>query len=136
MSKRSEENMVGIKKVLTKDGETRYRVRVVTGHKPDGTAIREMRTYNTRREAETESAKWEADVARGVTGTGSRLLLGAYLDQWLDRRGRRVRQSTLHSYRAIVAQYMTRAHIAGVPLGKLTPAEVQRWIDAIPHAAM
>ena len=99
--------MATITKVKKADGTTRYRVRVVVGHRPDGTAIQQMRTYATKREAESEGAKWEADVARGTSGNGARMLLGAYLAEWLERSARRVRPITLHGYRYFVAHYIT-----------------------------
>jgi integrase len=108
---------------------------VVTGHRPDGTAIQERRTYTTKREAEVESAKLEADVARGAAGQGAKILLGKYLEEWLERSARRVRPITLAGYRYLVERCIATAPLARVPLGKLTPAEVQRWIDKMPHAA-
>ena len=54
------------------------------------------------REAEAEGAKWEADVARGTTGTGAKITLGVYLAEWLQRSARRVRPITLHGYRYLV----------------------------------
>ena len=99
--------MATITKVKKADGTTRYRVRVVVGHRPDGTAIQQMRTYAPQRKAETEGAKWEADVARGTSGNGARMLLGAYLAEWLERSARRVRPITLHGYRYFVAYYIT-----------------------------
>ena len=127
--------MATITKVKKTDGTTRYRVRVVVGHRPDGTALQQMRTYATKREADTEGAKWEADVARGTAGNGARMLLGAYLAEWLERGARRVRPITLHGYRYLVDHCITPTSMASVPLGKLTPAVVQRWIDAMPHPA-
>jgi integrase len=127
--------MATISKVKYADGTVKHRLRVVVGHRPDGTAIQQMRTYNTKREAETEGAKWEADVSRGTAGTGSKLLLSEYLKEWLERSARRVRPITLHGYRYLVAHCITPAPLARVALGKLTPAEVQRWIDKMPHAA-
>ncbi len=127
--------MATITKVKKADGSTRYRVRVVVGHRPDGTAIQQMRTYATKRESESEGAKWEADVARGTAGNGARMLLGAYLAEWLERSARRVRPITLYGYRYLVDHYINPTSLASVPLGKLTPAVVQRWIDAMPHPA-
>ncbi len=127
--------MATITKFKTKDGSIRYRMRVVTGHRPDGTAIQQMRTYTTKREAETEGSKWEADIARGTAGTGSKITLGEYLAEWLDRSARRVRPITLHGYRYLVAHCITPAPLASLHLGKLTPATVQKWIDLMPHAA-
>jgi len=127
--------MATITKVKKADGSTRYRVRVVVGHRPDGTAIQQMRTYATKREAEAEGAKWEADVARGTAGNGAKMLLGAYLAEWLERSARRVRPITLYGYRYLVDHCISPTSMASVPLGKLTPAVVQRWIDAMPHPA-
>jgi integrase len=39
------------------------------------------------------------------------------------------------TYRYLVERCIAPAPLARVPLGKLTPAEVQRWIDKMPHAA-
>ncbi len=127
--------MATITKVKKTDGTTRYRVRVVVGHRPDGTALQQMRTYATKREAETEGAKWEADVARGTAGNGAPMLLGAYLTEWLERSARRVRPITLFGYRYIMEHTVMPTPLAGVTLGKLTPATVQRWLDDLPHAA-
>jgi hypothetical protein len=37
---------------------------------------------HTRREAETEGARWEANVARGTASTSAQILLGKYLEEW------------------------------------------------------
>jgi integrase len=127
--------MATIKKVRNRDGSYSYRVRVVVGRRTNGSAIQEMRTFSTRREAEVEGAKWEADVARGTNTSGAKITVGEYLNEWLERSARRVRPITLASYRYLVQHCITPTPLAAVRLSKLTPTAVQRWVDALPYAA-
>lgn len=127
--------MATISKIETSKGETRYRARVVVGHRPDGSAKQELRTFATKREATRWAAQQEADVARGTAVADAKMSLGAYLDAWLARSERRVRESTLSSYRWQVGRWIAGSDLAGVQLGRLTPATVQKWLDAIPLAS-
>ncbi len=68
--------MATIAKVQRKDGGTSYRVRVVTGHKPDGTSIQQMRTYHSRREADAASRSMETDRDRGLSIDAKKVRMG------------------------------------------------------------
>jgi integrase len=124
-----------ITKVTTSKGEVRYRVRAVVGHRPDGTAKQELRTCATKKEALAWAAQREADVARGVAVADTRTTLGQYLGEWLTRSERRVRPITVAGYRWLIERWIVGTELASTPLGRLSPAAVQKWIDAIPRPA-
>jgi integrase len=122
--------MATIRKVKNKDGSMSYRVRVVVGHKDDGTPKQQMRTYPTRREADAASRSMETDRDRGGDIAAKRMRMGAYLDDWLARAAMRVRPSTLHGYRYAVEHHI-RPGLGGLVVRDLTPTIVQKWIDTL-----
>jgi integrase len=123
--------MATITKVTTSKGEVRYRVRVVIGHKPDGTPVQQMRTYRTSKEANAEARKWESDRDQGMSVHAGKVRTGDYVRGWLERAAKRVRPSTMHGYRYIVGRYILPG-LGGMLLRELTPATVQAWIDTLP----
>src|SRR5690348_14391014 len=94
--------MATITPTTTSKGEKRYHVRVVVGHKPDGTPIQRMRTFRKSKEAEAAAKSWETDRDRGVGADSTKVRTGDYLKQWLERTAKRVRPSTLYGYRYVV----------------------------------
>ena len=122
--------MATITKTKTSKGKVRYRMRVVVGHKPDGTPIQRMRTFDTSREAVTAAKSWETDRDRGVGGEVSKLRMGDYVRSWLERAAKRVRPSTLYGWQYMVDHHIMPA-LGGLLLREVTAARVQAWIDKI-----
>lgn len=118
-----------------KDGTMVYRVRVVTGYRPDGRPIQESRTFTTRTEAKKAAKAWETEVAHGLTGTTAKTSLGEYLREWLRRKARSARPITVTNYAWLIDHTITGTPLASTMLSKVTPGQVQRWIDSLPHAA-
>lgn len=125
--------MATITKVTTSAGEVRYRVRVVTGHKADGSPIQQMRTFKTSREAEKAARAWETAIDQGITADASKIRLAAYLAEWLARAGKRVRPSTFTDYKYTVEHYLL-PRVGGLSLRDTTPAALQALIDQAPSA--
>lgn len=123
--------MATITKTSTTKNEVRYRVRVVTGHRPDGTAIQQMRTYRTEREAKTEVARWEAGIANGTQVATPRQSVADLLKDWLARSAARVRPSTLSGYSYTVEHYVL-PRVATLQMRDATPLAMQRLLDAMP----
>ncbi len=118
-----------------KDGTTAYRVRVVTGYQKDGKPIQESRSYATKTEAKKAAKAWETQIAQGVSGTTAKTTVGEYLNEWLQRKARSARPITVANYAWLIKHTITDTPLAGTMLSKVTPAQVQRWIDGLPHAA-
>ena len=124
--------MATITKIETSKGETRYRVRVVVGHRPNGAAKQELRTFATRKEATAWGAQREPTWPAASAVADAKTTVGRYLDEWLNRSERRVRPITMAGYRWLVERWITGSDLDSVPLGRLTPAIAQKWIDGIP----
>ncbi len=118
-----------------KDGTTVHRVRVVTGYQKDGTPIQESRTFATKTEAKKAAKAWETQIAQGISGVTDRTTLGDYLDEWLRRKARSARPITVTNYAWLINHTITGTPLAGTMLSKVTPGQVQRWIDGVPRAA-
>ena len=128
--------MATITKTTTSKGETRYRVRVVVGYRPDGTAIQEMQSFRTTREAQAWARVQETAREHGTLATGAgKLTLGEYLEQWLARSERRVRPITLAGYRYMLKKHVLGATIAQHRLSQLSPSALQAFIDGIERPA-
>ena len=85
--------MATITKTTTSTGEVRYRVRVVVGHKPDGTPIQRMRTFKKSKDAEAAARQWEADRDRGLHADPGKMRLGEFAAQWLARKSKQARST-------------------------------------------
>jgi len=118
-----------------KDGSTVYRVRVVTGYQRDGSPIQESRSFATKTEAKKAAKAWETEIAQGVSGTTGKTTVAEYLNEWLQRKARSARPITVANYAWLIRHTITDTPLAGTMLSKVTPAQVQRWIDGLPHAA-
>ncbi len=123
--------MATITKTANSKGETCYRVRVVTGHRADGSAIQRMRTFRTKAEATAEAARWETNLKRGYTAEDNRERFGAFVDKWFARAGKHDRPSTLAGYRYSLDRHILPA-FAGYQLRQITRQAVQEWIDILP----
>ncbi len=118
-----------------KDGTTAYRVRVVTGYQQTGKPIQESRTFATKTEAKRAAKAWETEIAQGMTGTTGKTTLGEYLSEWLHRKSRSARPITVTNYAWLINHTIADTPLAGTMLSKVTPGQVQRWIDGLPRAA-
>ncbi len=118
-----------------KDGTTAYRVRVVTGYQKDGKPIQESRSYASKTDAKKAAKAWETQIAQGISGATAKTTLGEYLGEWLHRRGRSVQPITVTNYAWLIQHTVTGTPLAGTMLSKLTPGQIQKWIDSLPHAA-
>jgi integrase len=92
-----------------------------------------MRTYDTRREAGIEGAKWEAEIARGQTADAGKLRLSDYLKEWLGRAAKRVRPSTFSDYQYTIEHYLL-PQVGGLTLRQATPRAMQAILDKAPTA--
>jgi integrase len=128
--------MATITKTTTSKGETRYRVRVVVGYRPDGTAIQRMRSFRTSKEANAWGRAQETAREQGTLATQAHTLtLGEYVGQWLTRSERRVRPITLAGYRYMLHRHVLTATIAQTRLVQLVPSILQTFIDGIARPA-
>lgn len=75
--------MASIQKIETKAG-TRWRLRVYMGRSPDGTRRYTTRTFDRKKDADTEANRLEHQKDRGVLVTPSKEPLAKYLRRWLD----------------------------------------------------
>jgi integrase len=67
----------------------------------------------------------------GILAAPSRLTTGEYLTRWLDDCARpKLRPRTLVSYAQVVRLHIT-PHLGRVPLQKLTPQQVQAWLNKL-----
>ncbi len=118
-----------------KDGTTAYRVRVVTGYQQNGKPIQESRSFTTKTDAKKAAKAWETQVAQGMTGTTGKTTLGEYLAEWLHRKSRSARPITVSNYAWLIDHTITGTPLARTMLSKVTPGQVQRWIDSLPRPA-
>lgn len=80
--------------------------------------------YRTKREAEEALKACIAETQLGPIVDRSKATLGEYLDEWIELQTDRLRPSTLHSYRIVVARL--KAHAGRVKLQALTPMEIEK----------
>jgi len=118
-----------------KDGTIVYRVRIVTGYQKDGTPIQESRSFPTKTDAKKAAKAWETEITHGISGATAKTTLGAYLGEWLHRKSRNARPITVTNYTWLINHTIADTPLARTILSKVTPGQVQTWIDGLPRAA-
>ncbi len=107
---------------------TAYLVRVE--YPPDpitGKRRQRSKTFNTKREAENERAKWLVEIERGTAIEGSKMTVGEYLDHWLATIARHsVRETSYQAYETTICVHVKPA-LGSIALQRLTPAQVQEF---------
>lgn len=114
----------GVQKIDTPNG-VRWTARVSLGLDPLTGKQRQKRlSAKTKRELDGKIAETIANDRAGHQ-PDSALTVAAFLDRWLETITPRLRQSTLRVYRERVTGFIVPA-VGHKPLGKLSPADVQR----------
>lgn len=85
--------------------------------------------FRTKREAEDALKAFIAESQKGPLVDRSKATLGEYLDEWVELQADRLRPSTLHSYRVVIARINATAR--RVKLQALTPLEIEKLYKAL-----
>ena len=111
---------MAVRKVTLADGSTRWRLRVFIGRDADGKQTVVTRTFDKKKEADAEDARLRNMKARGTLATPSKIPLSDYLGSWLDNvKSGRIRDRTLHDYRAMIRRYIQEPPDGLPPVGKI-----------------
>jgi integrase len=114
-----------IKKITTKNGETRYRFIIDVGNRPDGKRDQRCFTFRTMKEARAERAKIISDRSRGTLVKRTKITLGKAIDDWLDGR-RNLRPSAQRSYRDSLE--LAKVRLGHVKIQDLTKAHLDALV--------
>lgn len=111
---------------VKRNASGRWGARVDAGRKPDGTRDQRYKTFDTKREADAFVAQTLATANRGESAHYARMLFKDYLLlHWLPFYQTRHKESSFLSRETDVRVHIIPA-LGQYPLGKLTPALVQR----------
>lgn len=108
-----------------------WRVKVSLGRDPEtGKSRQKWFSFPTRKEAEAQLSEMLAKIHGGGTIPTTKLTVGEYLLQWLEKYATgNVRETSLRSYRDIVRQHLIPS-LGRIPLRKLSPLDVQGFYTA------
>jgi integrase len=113
-------------------GEGKWLVRVFLGRDENGRRRFHNKTIRgTKKDAERYRTKVERARDLGESIEPTRETVGAFLDRWLESAAKpRVRARTYRDYKGIVDRYL-RPALGAVPLGRLSPMEIQAYYVAM-----
>jgi integrase len=94
---------------------------------PDGRLVRRTVYAKTQRECREKLEQLKRELAAGIIGAPETVTVGAYCAQWLEANRNRLRPTTARRYAQLLTRHIT-PHLGGVPLKKLTPTAVERWL--------
>lgn len=119
--------MASIRKIETKAGGTRWRMRVYIGSDPEtGKRTYVTRTFERKKDADREARRLERAKDMGSLKEPSKEPLSKYLQRWLDNvKEGRVRARTLHDYRGIIRRYVQEPPEGAPPVGKIRLHQLQ-----------
>ena len=101
---------------------------VTVGYAPDGRQLKKWVYGRTRREAASKLAKLLPKAGSAILPEPSRLYVGAWLEQYAERRGREVRPTTRSHYTAYI-RYLEPLH--RVRLAALRPLHIRNAYDSL-----
>lgn len=101
---------------------------------PGGASVTAPTTFGTRGEADAwlarERTKVEAEASDSPRAPKAAApTLTAYAADWLEHR--KLRASTLRSYRSLIEVHLEPAPLAAMPVDKIKPADVRAWHRAL-----
>ena len=117
-----------ITKFVAEDGRVSWRVRADGGTDPaTGKRRQRMKTFPTKKEAESWAREQQRMADRGEWGTAGKITLGEYIAEWLHGAGERGRRpSTLRIYDQLLTGRVVPA-LGHVQLAKLAPAALEKF---------
>jgi integrase len=110
-------------------GEASWNIILALGRGADGKHKQKwVRFHGTRKQAEEKLTELTGEVHRGEFVEPSKITVGAWLDEWLEKaiRPPRCTQNTFSAYNYIVTKHL-KPGLGHVLLQKLTPLQVERY---------
>jgi integrase len=105
-----------------------WRIKVTQGRDPATGKVRQKWfTYATRQEAEAHLSQMLAQLHGGGSIPTTRITLGQFLEEWLEKRASAIRPTSHGSYVQIVRGHLIAA-LGTIPLRHLTALDVQGYI--------
>ncbi len=118
---------------ISKRKDGRWRGVATVGYTPEGKQKRRTVYGKTQQEAREKLHALNQQLAQG-TLSNTKLTVGAFLEQWLEEKGRTIKATTLHEYQSCVRKCIA-PRVGRTRLDKLTPMRVQRLISEIADAS-
>jgi integrase len=117
-----------IKKVVLRDGKVRYRFVVDVGRDAQTGRRKQLTvTKDTQKDARTELARIQHQRGTGTYIAPSKMTLGEWLDEWLERKARDVEATTIRTYKLALVHAHER--IGHIRLQALTEDDIEAFID-------
>jgi integrase len=118
---------------LEQRGPNTWRIVVSAGFDAHGKRVKITRTvHGTKREAEREKARLDADVKAHRIGASAGMTLEEWAKQWLGLMQKKLAPRTLASYEAHLRQRILPA-LGSLPLDRIEPRHIITWLDQL-HA--
>jgi integrase len=128
----------GIKAIFDKDAagddipsSLRYRLRVDSGTRPDGTRRQLCSTFHTLAEAKQSLAATRVEVSAGTYTPPAKITLEDHLSKWVDGK-RGLRPTTAQGYRALLRPVVRE--LGRKPLQRVTKADVDALVTTLQSA--
>ena len=116
--------------MVRKRDDGRWEGRIVVGHKENGDSIFRYVYAPTQKELSAK-LRQHIDNYQGANLTEqSRMILGEWLDQWLENMADTLRPNTLRNYRSYIENHI-RPGLGDKQLARITPKDVQRFYDQL-----
>ncbi|WP_420919016.1 site-specific integrase [Streptomyces bohaiensis] len=116
-----------IRKVLHKDGRTRYRLVVDVGTNEAGKRKQLTRTFDTKKQAVTELSRIRHQVQQSTFVAPTKLTVDEWLDTWLTSATREVEAATAANYEDALRP--VRTHLGDKALQALTEQDIEGLVD-------
>ena len=116
-----------IRKIIHKDGRTRYRLVVDIGTTEDGKRRQLTRTFDTKKQAVAELARIRHEVQQSTFVAPTKVTVDEWLSTWLTSAVREVEAATAANYEDALRP--VRAHLGEKELQALTEEDVEGLVD-------
>lgn len=117
-----------IKKIILQDGKVRYRFVVDVGRDPKTGRRKQLTvTKDKQKDARAELDRIRHQRDAGTYIAPSKMTLGEWVDEWLERKARDVEPTTVRAYRTVMVH--VREQLGHIRLQALTEDDVEAFVD-------
>lgn len=113
-------------------GENKWKIAIYKGKDEYGRSLYHRETvHGDEKTVDLRIAEIETDMHRGEYQEPSKLLFGAFAEEFLDGHAQNVSGGTLENYKGYLKNYIKKDPIARMKVVKITPLDIQRYINRI-----
>lgn len=113
-------------------GENKCKIAIYKGKDENGRSLYHRETvHGDEKTVDLRIAEIETDMHRGEYQEPSKLLFGAFAEEFLEGHAQNVSEGTLENYKGYLKNYIKKDPLARMKVVKIAPLDIQRYINRV-----